>query len=117
MYKRQPLYTAAELNHPFNDHAAKVGFFWDKVSDVAEHLRLDSPLDTVIAVTLPDEMPAPLRYALKLPIPKIKAMKDKLTGPAPAALSWKRFMSSGGMASSHGVRASLTRRSNQATRR
>lgn len=91
-----PLYTAAELHHPFNDHGAKVAFFWDKVGDVAEQLRLDSPLDTVIAVTLPDEMPAPLRYALKLPIPKIKAMKDKLTGPAPAAFSWKSFMRTGG---------------------
>ena len=42
-----PLYTAAELRHPFNDHGAKVAFFWDKVSDVAETLRLNSPLSLI----------------------------------------------------------------------
>ncbi|MGP5659122.1 long-chain-fatty-acid--CoA ligase [Corynebacterium falsenii] len=90
-----PLYTAAELTHPFEDHAAKVGFFWDKMAGTAEQLRDKTPLDTVIAVSLPDAMPRVMQFALKLPIPPVKKLKEKLTGPAPEALPWNEFMGKG----------------------
>ncbi|KAB1502746.1 long-chain fatty acid--CoA ligase [Corynebacterium sp. 320] len=90
-----PLYTAKELEHPFQDHAAKVAFFWDKSADVAEKMRLNSPVETIIAVTLMDEMPWPLRQALKLPVPALKKARAKLSGPAPAALAWTEFMKRG----------------------
>lgn len=99
-----PLYTAKELTHPFQDHAATVGFFWDKAAETAEKLRNTTPLDKVIAVTLMDEMPTPLRLALKLPLPPLKKLRDKLSGPAPQATSWQDFMKTGRKKKvSHGV--------------
>lgn len=90
-----PLYTAKELEHPFQDHAASVGFFWDKAAETAEKLKNNTPLQTVVAVTLMDEMPATLRFALRLPLPPLKKLRDKLSGPAPKAKSWKDFMKAG----------------------
>ena len=90
-----PLYTAAELQHPFEDHAARVAFFWDKSAGCAEQLKRSTPLDTIIAITLPDAMPTPLKWALKLPIPQVKKMREKLTSPAPEALAWDDFMKKG----------------------
>lgn len=90
-----PLYTAAELNAPFKDHAAKVAFFWDKTAATADELRRTTPLDTVIAITMPEEMPLKMQLLLRLPVKAAKESRAKLTSAAPNALPWKKFMARG----------------------
>ena len=48
--EHNPLYTAHELRHPFNDHGARVAICWDKTVPVLEELRRDivSPKDVAV---------------------------------------------------------------------
>ena len=92
-----PLYTASELKVPFNNHKAKVGFFWEKANPVALELKKTSPLETVIDISLIASMPTAQQIALSLPLP-IRALKDaraKLTGPTEYSLSFTEFLKKG----------------------
>lgn len=90
-----PLYTAAELEHPFNDHAARVAIVWNKINPTMEKLKQTTPLEKVVAVDMLLAMPKLKRMALKLPIGPLKAAREKLTHPAPTATSWEEFLASG----------------------
>lgn len=83
-----PLYTARELAVAFRDHGAKVGIFWDKAIDVAQKLKSLTPLEQIIPVNITRAMPWYLKYALKLPVGPIKAMRSKLTGSAAGFAEW-----------------------------
>lgn len=86
--EHNPLYTAHELRHPFNDHAARVAICWDKAVPVLEELRRDTPLETIIGVDMRRDLPWVMRTALKLPIPALKASRDKLHAPAPQVMGF-----------------------------
>lgn len=90
-----PLYTAAELEHPFNDHGARVAIAWDKISETMEKLKQRTPLEKVVAVNMLQAMPKLKRMALQIPVGPLKAAREKLTGPAPSAVPWDEFMASG----------------------
>lgn len=90
-----PLYTAAELEHPFNDHAARVAIAWDKTYPTVQKLQQKTPLEKVIAVNMLQAMPRLKRMALRLPIGPLKTAREKLTGPAPTAMTWEEFMAIG----------------------
>lgn len=92
--EHNPLYTAAELRHPFVDHGARVAIVWDKVVPIIEELREGSALEHVVAVDMTTELPWTKRLALRLPIAKARAARDQLTAPAPHAMSWKELASS-----------------------
>ncbi|MCD6638872.1 MAG: long-chain-fatty-acid--CoA ligase [Nocardioides sp.] len=87
--EHNPLYTAAELRHPFVDHAARVAIVWDKVVPVIEELREGSALEHVVAVDLTQALPWSKRLALRLPIAKARAAREQLTSPAPGAMPWR----------------------------
>ena len=42
--EHNPLYTAAELRHPFVDHGARVAIVWDKVVPTIEGLKTTLPM-------------------------------------------------------------------------
>ena len=86
--EHNPLYTAHELRHPFNDHGARVAVCWDKAVPVLEELRRDTPLETIIGVDMRRDLPWVMRTALKLPIPALKASRDKLHAPAPQVMGF-----------------------------
>ena len=46
--EHNPLYTAHELESPFNDHAARVAIVWDKAASTLEKLRRTTPLETIV---------------------------------------------------------------------
>lgn len=83
-----PLYTARELEVPFKDHGAKVGIFWDKAVDNARELRTVSPLEHIIPVNITKSMPKVMQFALKLPVPQLRASRKKLSGAAPGFVEW-----------------------------
>ncbi|AWB83275.1 long-chain-fatty-acid--CoA ligase [Corynebacterium liangguodongii] len=90
--EHNPLYTAAELTPQFQDHGAEVAIVWDKIAPTISQIRKDSPLRTIVSVNMIEAMPLALRLGLKLPVPKIKAMREKLTGPAPATIAWQDLL-------------------------
>lgn len=87
--EHNPLYTAHELTLPFQDHKARVAIVWDKAAAMAEELRHVSPLETIISVNMIEAMPRHLQLALKMPIPKLRALREELSAPAPGTVPWK----------------------------
>ncbi|MBV7294528.1 AMP-binding protein [Corynebacterium sp. TAE3-ERU12] len=79
--EHNPLYTAHELQGPFQDHAATIAICWDKITPVLDELVEKTPLETVIPVNIIDDMPWKLRMALRLPIGKLKETREKLGTP------------------------------------
>ncbi len=90
--EHNPLYTAAELEPQFNDHGARIAIVLDRVADTFTSLSKSTPLETVVAVNMMEEVPLHLRTALSLPIPPVAKMRAELTQPAPGALPWREFM-------------------------
>ena len=89
--EHNPLYTADELEGPFSDHGAKVVVTWNVVAPVVRDLanRPGTAIEHIIAVDLLDELPPVKRLALTLlPIPSLRASRDKLSRPAPGTLDW-----------------------------
>lgn len=86
--EHNPLYTAHELEHPFNDHGARVAIVWDKAADTLEKLRRTTPLETIVSVNMIDAMPKVQQLALRLPIPALKKKREALTAPAPMSMKW-----------------------------
>ncbi len=99
--EHNPLYTTEELRKPFVDHAATVAIVWDKVVPIVEALRGASSLEHIAAVDLTTELPLLKRLALRIPIPKARAARDKLTSPAPDAMPWRDLIGSPPLAAEH----------------
>jgi long-chain acyl-CoA synthetase len=91
--EHNPLYTAAELRHPFADHGARVAVVWDKVVPVIEELRAGSRLEHLVAVDMTSELPWTKRLALRMPLRKARVARDQLTAPAPHATPWAKLAS------------------------
>jgi long-chain acyl-CoA synthetase len=89
--EHNPLYTARELRHMFEDHAARVVIAWDVAVSKLRNQPEDIELDAIISVNLLKAFPKTKRLALSLPIPKLAKMRAKLTQPAPGTTSWEDF--------------------------
>lgn len=99
--EHNPLYTAAELRHPFVDHGAGVAIVWDKVVPVIEGLVADTPLEHVVAVDMTTRLPWSKRLALRLPVAKARAARDLLTAPAPQVRQWSELASAAPLDEAH----------------
>jgi long-chain acyl-CoA synthetase len=86
--EHNPMYTARELRHMFEDHTARVAICWDKAVVNLQSQPGDIELDHIVAVCLLDEFPPIKRFALHLPIPSLKATKDKLTAKTKGTVAW-----------------------------
>lgn len=89
--EHNPLYTADELEAPFADHGAKVVVAWNVVTDVVQDLatRPDTAIEHVLAVDLLDAFPTAKRLALRhLPVPALRASRDKLSRPDTHTPRW-----------------------------
>ncbi|KJQ53188.1 long-chain-fatty-acid--CoA ligase [Microbacterium sp. SA39] len=92
--EHNPLYTARELRHQFEDHGARVAIVWDKMVDTIADLPSDLRLAHIVSVDLIAAMPLSKRMLLRLPVPKARASRAKLTGTPKArhALAWKKLL-------------------------
>ncbi|GLI26289.1 long-chain-fatty-acid--CoA ligase [Agromyces rhizosphaerae] len=91
--EHNPLYTARELRHQFEDHGARVAIVWDKTVDTIAAFPSDLRIEHVVSVDLTKAMPLRTRLALRLPIPKARAARAKLTGrPQGHPLAWKKLV-------------------------
>jgi len=94
--EHNPLYTARELRHQFEDHGARVAIVWDKVHDVVSAFPGDVPLDKVISVDMTAALPFGKRLALRLPIAKARATRASMTATPSArrVFTWERLLDS-----------------------
>ncbi|RAV32944.1 long-chain-fatty-acid--CoA ligase [Corynebacterium heidelbergense] len=90
--EHNPLYTARELEGPFEDHGAKVAIVWDKVAGTVGELTGRTPLEKIISVNMIEAMPRTKRLALKLPFGPIKEKRDLLHAPAPGTVAFSDLM-------------------------
>jgi long-chain acyl-CoA synthetase len=77
--EHNPLYTARELRHQFEDHGANVVIAWDKICETVLDFPADIPVRSIIAVDITRAMPITTRIALRLPIPAARRSREALT--------------------------------------
>lgn len=92
--EHNPLYTARELRHQFEDHGAKVAIVWDKTVDTIADFPSDLRVEHIVSVDLIEAMPGGQRMLLRLPIPKARAARAKLTATPRTrrAVPWKKLV-------------------------
>ncbi|OAN39036.1 long-chain-fatty-acid--CoA ligase [Microbacterium sp. H83] len=92
--EHNPLYTARELRHQFEDHEAKVAIVWDKTVDTIAEFPSDLRVEHIVSVDLTEAMPLAQRMLLTLPLPKARAARGRLTAVPKArrALPWKKLI-------------------------
>src|SRR5690625_4218067 len=103
--EHNPLYTARELRHLFEDHGARVVIAWDAIVSKLRDQPTDIELEHIVSVNLLNEFPTLKRLALRLPIPSLRATRRRLTQPAPNTIAWKRLISAPPIAADHPVPA------------
>jgi long-chain acyl-CoA synthetase len=93
--EHNPLYTARELRHQFEDHGARVAIVWDKVADTVAGFPDDLRVGHIVSVDLTAAMPLSKRLLLRLPVPKARASRAKLTSTPRARhlTPWKKLVS------------------------
>ncbi|MEE6387789.1 long-chain-fatty-acid--CoA ligase [Microbacterium paraoxydans] len=93
--EHNPLYTARELRHQFEDHGARVAIVWDKVADTVAGFPDDLRVGHIVSVDLTAAMPLTKRLLLRLPVPKARESRAKLTGTPRARhlMPWKKLVS------------------------
>ena len=95
--EHNPLYTARELRHQFEDHEARFAIVWDKVYDTIAEFPADVRVEKIVSVNITAALPFAKRVALKLPIPKAKQLREQLS-VAPKSkrvFTWEQLVSSG----------------------
>ncbi len=101
--EHNPLYTARELRHQFEDHGARVVVAWDKIAGMITEFPDDIPIDAVISVDVTTAMRFATRLALRLPVSKAKTSRNALTtgSPVKGTTSWSSLVSRGRLRRTH----------------
>ncbi|MBN9633108.1 MAG: long-chain fatty acid--CoA ligase [Actinobacteria bacterium] len=92
--EHNPLYTARELRHQFEDHGATVAIVWDKVARTVQDLPADLGVTTIISVDITRGMPASKRFALRLPVPAARKAREQLTAKVSGTITWESLVAS-----------------------
>lgn len=95
--EHNPLYTARELRHQFEDHGAGVAIVWDKVYDLVADMPTDVKLAHIVSVDMTDALPFGKRLALRLPLKKARESRAAMTGTPRArkVFTWDRLTGGG----------------------
>ncbi|MGR2752067.1 long-chain-fatty-acid--CoA ligase [Agromyces arachidis] len=101
--EHNPLYTARELRHQFEDHGATTAIVWDSVADTVADFPRDIRPERIIAVDLTRAMPFGKRMALRLPIPRARAARAALTSKPTArgVIGWDDLLGSKTLSKRH----------------
>ncbi|WP_144791032.1 long-chain-fatty-acid--CoA ligase [Kocuria palustris] len=99
--EHNPLYTAAELRHQFEDHGARVAVVWDKAVETVRALPGDVAVEHIVAVDITQAMPRHMRAALRLPVRRLKEQRAQLSTPVSGHTSWKELLDGGPLAHDH----------------
>lgn len=99
--EHNPLYTARELRHLFEDHGARVAIVWDAAVSKLRSRPADIEVDHIVSVNLLREFPVVKRLALRLPVGSLRATRDRLHQPAPDTLPWESLLSARPLRTEH----------------
>ena len=92
--EHNPLYTARELRHQFEDHQAKVVIAWDKVVGTIQQFPDEVSVRTIVSVDITRAMPFASRAMLRLPIKKARESRDALTTRVSDTVPWHELVQS-----------------------
>jgi long-chain acyl-CoA synthetase len=94
--EHNPLYTARELRHQFEDHGSRFAIVWDKVYDTVAGFPSDLALERIVSVDMTEALPFAKRAALRLPIPKARAARERMTTTPKTRHphTWRKLVSS-----------------------
>ncbi|WP_166983461.1 long-chain-fatty-acid--CoA ligase [Paramicrobacterium fandaimingii] len=101
--EHNPLYTARELRHQFEDHGATTAIVWNNVVDTVKDFPRDVAVSTLISVDVARALPTGMRLALKLPLKKARESRRALTTPVSGTIRWERLTVSERLADDHPV--------------
>ena len=92
--EHNPLYTARELRHQFEDHQARFAIVWDKVYDTVDGFPSDLKVERIVSVDITEAMPWGTRFALRLPVAKARTARSQLTATPKArkVLTWQKLV-------------------------
>ncbi len=101
--EHNPLYTADELRHQFEDHGATVAIVWDKVAETVDEFAAELGVSTIIGVDLTTAMPLSTRIALRLPVARAIASRRALTsaGLPDGVIPWRALVGASPLPDSH----------------
>ncbi|MCG8531373.1 MAG: AMP-binding protein, partial [Desulfovibrionales bacterium] len=88
-----PLYTAREMHHQFNDSGAKALVFMDVFGHLVEDIIDDTPIEHLIVTSLADMLPTPKRQLINLAAKHIKKMVQPFD--LPRAVRFRKALSLG----------------------
>ncbi|MDO8337401.1 MAG: long-chain-fatty-acid--CoA ligase [Microcella sp.] len=77
--EHNPLYTAAELRHQFEDHGSRVAIVWDSTAATVRSFADELGIATIIGVDVTRAMPLGTRAMLRLPVAKARSSRAALT--------------------------------------
>ena len=101
--EHNPLYTARELRHQFEDHGARFAVVWDKLADTVADFPSDLALEHIVSVDITEAFPLGKRLALRLPVAKARQARAQLTA-APTSKRpsrWKSLSTHGRLSKKH----------------
>ncbi|WP_375384512.1 long-chain-fatty-acid--CoA ligase [uncultured Microbacterium sp.] len=92
--EHNPLYTARELRHQFEDHGATVAIVWNKVADLVAEMPDDARPTRIVTVDVTRALPFATRFALRLPVAKARASRAALTArpKAKGLVEWEHVV-------------------------
>ncbi|MEO6533634.1 MAG: long-chain-fatty-acid--CoA ligase, partial [Pseudolysinimonas sp.] len=93
--EHNPLYTAREMRHQFEEHGAKFAIAWDKVVPTLQAFPRDLPLDHIVSIDLTRAMPLRLRTLLRLPIARARKQRADLTMKVSGTTAWEDLLADG----------------------
>lgn len=101
--EHNPLYTARELRHQFEDHGATVAIVWDKVVDTVDDFPRDIRPTSIVSVDLTRALPLAKRLALRLPVPAARRSRVAMTATPKTrdAIGWATLMDTRMLARTH----------------
>ncbi len=103
--EHNPLYTAREMRHQFEEHGAKFAIAWDKVVPTLQAFPSDVTVEHIVSVDLTRAMPLRLRTLLRLPIPRARRQRADLTMKVSGTTTWDDLLTDGAKAG--GIKASV----------
>jgi len=86
--EHNPLYTARELRHQFEEHGAKIVIAWDKVVESIQHFPKDLAVNHIVSVDMTREMSFATRALLRLPIKRARESRAALTTAVRGTSHW-----------------------------
>ncbi|HLU63349.1 MAG TPA: long-chain-fatty-acid--CoA ligase, partial [Protaetiibacter sp.] len=90
--EHNPLYTARELRHQFEDHHARVAIAWDKTVPTLQDFPSDLALDHIVSVDMTRAFPLKMRALLRLPLEKARTSRAELTLEVRGTTPWEKLL-------------------------